>query len=46
METPHVQRSFLDTNRNGETFLNKDRKWVRPMDQQDLRIIKNYLYKK
>ncbi|GAB0157811.1 hypothetical protein CHRYSEOSP005_30970 [Chryseobacterium sp. Alg-005] len=46
VETPHIQRSFLNTNNKGETFLNKDRKWVQPVTQQDVRIIRNYLNKK
>ncbi|WP_139420305.1 DUF6443 domain-containing protein [Chryseobacterium mulctrae] len=46
VETPHVQRSFLNTNSSGQTFLNKDRKWVQPMTQQDVRTVRNYLNKK
>ena len=46
VETPHVQRSTYNTNPNtGETFVNKDRKSVRPMTQQDIRTVMNYLNK-
>jgi len=44
VKTPHVQRSFPNTNpESGVTYWNKDSKWIRPMDQQDLRIVKEYL---
>ena len=45
--TPHVQRSLPNTNPNtGQTFFNKDRKFVRPMNQQDLRTVKKVLKKR
>ncbi len=46
VETPHVQKSYKNTNAKGETFINKDRKNVRPMNQQDIRTVKKVLKKK
>ncbi|HMG66708.1 MAG TPA: RHS repeat-associated core domain-containing protein [Chitinophagaceae bacterium] len=44
VSTPHVQRSFKNTNSStGESFFNKDSKWVRPMTQADIDFIRNYL---
>ncbi|MBL7999656.1 MAG: hypothetical protein JNL32_13605 [Candidatus Kapabacteria bacterium] len=47
VSTPHVQRSLPNVNPNtGELFMNKDGKWVRPMEQQDIRVVRNYLKRK
>jgi Bacterial toxin 24 len=47
VETPHVQKSYNHTNpRTGETYLNKDRKDVRPMNQQDVRTVRKVLEKR
>jgi RHS repeat-associated protein len=46
VETPHVQKSYKNTNAKGETFINKDRKNVRPMNQQDIRTVKKVLEKR
>jgi RHS repeat-associated protein len=47
VETPHVQKSTTNTNpKTGETFVNKDRKNVRPMNQQDIRTVKKVLKKR
>ncbi|WP_372474780.1 polymorphic toxin type 24 domain-containing protein [Capnocytophaga sp. ARDL2] len=45
--TPHVQHSYKNFNPNtGEIFWNKDRHWVRPMTQQDIRTIYNHINRK
>ena len=41
--TPHVQRWVRNVNSKGEVFWNKDRKWVRPMTDKDLKIIEKHL---
>lgn len=43
VDTPHIQRSFQNTNpKTGQTFWNKDTKWVQPMTQQDIRIVRKF----
>ena len=46
--TPHVQQSTRNTNPAGESFMNKDnsRAGVRPMDQTDVRTVREYLERK
>lgn len=46
--TPHVQQSTRNTNPAGESFMNKDnsRAGVRPMDQTDIRTVREYLERK
>jgi hypothetical protein len=47
VETPHVQYSYPNTNPNtGQTFFNKDRKTVDPMNQQDIRTVRKFLKKR
>ncbi len=46
VETPHVQTSTKNTNSAGQTFINKNRKDVRPMNQQDIRTVKKVLKKR
>ena len=47
VDTPHVQKSKKNTNpETGETFVNKDRKNVRSMNQQDIRTVKKVLKKR
>lgn len=42
--TPHIQQSLPNVNpKTGQVFWNKDRQWIQPMNQQDIRIIRNYL---
>ncbi|MCE7057188.1 polymorphic toxin type 24 domain-containing protein [Algoriphagus sp. AGSA1] len=42
--TPHVQQSLPNVNpKTGQMFWNKDRQWVQPMSQQDIRIVRNYV---
>ncbi|WP_447635658.1 RHS repeat-associated core domain-containing protein [Flavobacterium microcysteis] len=41
--TPHVQQSLPNMSPQGQVFWNKDRKWVEPMTQQDIRTVRNYL---
>ncbi|MGS2765234.1 polymorphic toxin type 24 domain-containing protein [Sinomicrobium sp. M5D2P9] len=42
--TSHIQQSLPNVNpKTGQVFWNKDRQWVQPMTQQDIRIIRNYL---
>lgn len=43
VKTPHVQRSFRNINPEGKAFWNKDTKWVRSMNQQDIRIVKKVI---
>ena len=43
IETPHKQYSYPNTNKDGKVFMNKDRKNVDPMNQQDIRTIKKVL---
>ncbi|WP_347066850.1 polymorphic toxin type 24 domain-containing protein [Flavobacterium sp. WV_118_3] len=47
VSTPHIQQSLPNINpKTGQIFWNKDKQWVRPMPQQDIRIIQNYLKRK
>ena len=47
VDTPHVQQSIKNTNpKTGRTFTNKDRKNVRPMNQQDIRTVRKVLEKR
>jgi hypothetical protein len=44
VETPHLQRSYWRVNPyTGERFLNKDRKYVRRLTKQDIRLIMNFI---
>ncbi len=47
VETPHVQNSYKHTNpKTGQSFINKDRKNVRAMNQQDIRTVRKVLKKR
>ncbi len=46
IDTPHVQRSLKNTNsKTGQTYWNKDTKWVRSMTQQDIRLVRKFTNK-
>ena len=40
VNTPHVQRSLPNVDPSGTLHWNKDSKWVRPMTQQEIRMIR------
>ena len=47
VETPHKQYSYPNTNpATGQTYWNKDRKTVDPINQQDIRVVKKVLEKR